>query len=184
MNRKAYAGILALFTCLALGFLTSCSSSSSTPPPVTYTVTLSSVPASVTVNGSLVYVLNNKSASISGFRVADGTLTGLPGSSRPLSDPGADPAQVSFTPDGTMLLVTERGTNSISRYLVDDRGYAGGLTTIKSSGQTPYGFACTSSGTVLVTEAFGCAAGEAAALGADAGRELKDRAAPDFFVAG
>jgi 6-phosphogluconolactonase (cycloisomerase 2 family) len=120
-------------------------------------------PTSVTVNGSLVYVLNNKSASISGFRVADGKLTGLPGSSRPLSDPGADPAQVSFTPDGTMLLVTERGTNSISRYLVDDRGYAGGLATIKSSGQTPYGLACTSSGTVLVTEAFGGAAGEAAA---------------------
>lgn len=120
-------------------------------------------PTSVTVSGSLVYVLNNKSASISGFRVADGQLTGLPGSSRPLSDPGADPAQVSFTPDGTMLLVTERGTNSISRYLVDDRGYAGGLATIKSSGQTPYGIACTSSGTVLVTEAFGGAAGEAAA---------------------
>lgn len=120
-------------------------------------------PTSVTVSGSLVYVLNNKSASISGFRVADGQLTGLPGSSRPLSDPGADPAQVSFTPDGTMLLVTERGTNSISRYLVDDRGYAGGLATIKSSGQTPYGIVCTSSGTVLVTEAFGGAAGEAAA---------------------
>jgi len=120
-------------------------------------------PTSVTVNGSLVYVLNNKSASISGFRVADGKLTGLPGSSRPLSDPGADPAQVSFTQDGTMLLVTERGTNSISRYLVDDRGYAGGLATITSSGQTPYGIACTSSGTVLVTEAFGGAVGEAAA---------------------
>ena len=120
-------------------------------------------PVSVTVHGSLVYALDNGTASISGFRLAGGQLAVLAGSSRPLSDPGADPAQVSFTPDGRMLLVTERRTNSISRYLADGGGYAGSLATIKSPGQTPYGFACTSSGTVLVTEAFGGAPGEAAA---------------------
>lgn len=124
--------------------------------------TAGSSPTSVTVSGSLVYVLNNGTASISGFRLADGKLAVLADSSRPLSDPGADPAQVSFTPDGRMLLVTERGTNSISRYMVDDRGYADNLATTKSSGRTPYGFACTPSGTVVVTEAFGGAVGEAA----------------------
>ena len=40
MNRKAYAGILALFTCLAFGFLMSCSSSSHmTLPPVAIAAT-------------------------------------------------------------------------------------------------------------------------------------------------
>ena len=36
--------------------------------------------------------------------------------------------------------MTERGTNTISSYLIDERGYAQGPTTIKSLGQTPYGF--------------------------------------------
>lgn len=120
-------------------------------------------PTSVTIGGSLVYVLNNGTASVGGFRLADGQLTALPGSSRPASDPDADPAQVTFAPDGRSLLVTERGTNSISRYLLDEHGYADGPTTIESAGRTPYGLACTLSGTVLVTEAFGGAAGRAAA---------------------
>src|SRR2546428_6971881 len=37
------------------------------------------------------------------------------------SDDGADGAQISFSPDGRTLVVTERGTNSISIYSVDER---------------------------------------------------------------
>jgi 6-phosphogluconolactonase len=61
------------------------------------------------------------------------------------------------------LIATERGTNSISSYVIDQRGYAQGPATIKSSGQTPYGFGLTQGGSLIVSEAFGGAIGAAAA---------------------
>src|SRR6266567_436134 len=92
-----------------------------------------SKPTSVAVSGALVYVLNNGTPNISGFHLADGKLTALAGSARPLSGADADPAQVSFTPGGGALIATERGTNSISSYTIDEHDYAQGPTTIKSS---------------------------------------------------
>jgi 6-phosphogluconolactonase (cycloisomerase 2 family) len=62
-----------------------------------------------------------------------------------------------------VLIATERGTNSISSYVIDERGYAEGPTTIRSSGQTPYGFDLTANGSLIVTEAFGAETGAAAA---------------------
>jgi 6-phosphogluconolactonase len=120
-------------------------------------------PTSVAIHDDLVYVLNNGSASIDGFRVSDGKLTPIEGSSRPLSAPDADGAQVSFSRDGRTLVVTERGTNSISSYAVDEQGYADGPATIASAGATPYGFDFTARGAVVVTEAFGGEIGKAAA---------------------
>ena len=120
-------------------------------------------PTSVAVGGTLVYVLNNGTPNISGFHLADGKLTALAGSARPLSSANADPAQISFTPGGGALIATERGTNSISSYALDQRGYAQGPATIKSSGQTPYGFGLTADGSLIVSEAFGGATGAAAA---------------------
>ncbi len=120
-------------------------------------------PTSVAVSGDLVYALNNGTAGIAGFRIADGRLVGLAGSQRPLSAPHADPAQISFSRDGRTLAVTERGTDSISTFAVDDRGYAEGPTTIKASGKTPYGFDFTKDGAMIVTEAFGGEIGAAAA---------------------
>lgn len=61
-----------------------------------------------------------------------------------------------------MLIVTERGTDTISSYVIDERGYAQGPTTIKSSGQTPYGFGLTADGSLIVSEAFGGTTGAAA----------------------
>ena len=122
-----------------------------------------SKPTSVAVSGTFVYVLNNGTPNISGFNLADGKLTALAGSTRPLSGADADPAQISFTPGGRALIATERGTNSISSYVLDQRGYAQGPTTIKSSGQTPYGFGLTKAGSLIVSEAFGGAIGAAAA---------------------
>ena len=122
-----------------------------------------SKPTSVAVSGAIVYVLNNGTPNISGFHLADGKLAALAGSARPLSGADADPAQISFTPGGGALIVTERGTNSISSYVIDQRGYTKGPTTIKSSGQTPYGFGVTKDGSLIVSEAFGGAMGAAAA---------------------
>ena len=121
-----------------------------------------SKPTSVAISGALVYALNNGTPNISGFHLADGKLTVLAGSACPLSGADADPAQISFTPSGGALIATERGTNSISSYVLDQRGYAQGPATIKSSGQTPYGFGLTADGSLIVSEAFGGATGAAA----------------------
>jgi 6-phosphogluconolactonase (cycloisomerase 2 family) len=120
-------------------------------------------PTSVGFRDGLVYVLNNGSATIDGFRIAGGKLEPISDSKRQLSSEGADGAQIAFSPDGRTLVVTERGTNSISAYVVDERGYAEGPTTIGSAGQTPYGFGFTEAGALVVTEAFGGDIGKAAA---------------------
>jgi 6-phosphogluconolactonase len=119
-------------------------------------------PTSVAVRGDLVYVLNS-GTGIAGFRIHDDRLIALEGSQRRLSAPDADPAQVSFSRDGRTLAVTERGTDSISTFAIDDRGLAEGPTTITASGKTPYGFDFTDNGAMIVTEAFGGAVGAAAA---------------------
>ena len=68
-----------------------------------------------------------------------------------------------FTPDGSALLVTERGTDSISIFAVADDGTLGPRRTLPSSGPTPYGFGMTADGTLVVTEAFRAEKGAAAA---------------------
>src|SRR4051794_30965118 len=124
-------------------------------------------PTSVAVRDGLVYVLNNGTPNVSGFTLVDGKLVALDDSTRPLSSDDADPAQVSFNLDGRALVVTERGTDSISSYSTDERGRAHGPATVKSSGQTPYGFDFTPNGSLIVTEAFGGAIGAAAASSYD-----------------
>src|SRR6266542_3774812 len=76
-------------------------------------------PISLAAHGSLVYVLNAGGVgNIAGFTLAaDGHLSTLAGSTQPLSNGGVGaapgPAQVSFSPDGTTLVVTEKATNLI-----------------------------------------------------------------------
>jgi 6-phosphogluconolactonase len=117
-------------------------------------------PTSVAVRGGIAYVLNNGTPGLAGFTLAD-ALEPLEGSAREL-DADADPAQVSFSPDGRTLVVTERGTNSITAFEVDGQGLLGEPRTIASSGATPYGFDF-ANGSVVVTEAFGGEIGRAAA---------------------
>jgi 6-phosphogluconolactonase len=118
-------------------------------------------PTSVAVHDELAYVLNNGSPGIAGFSLVGGMLSAIKGSERPLAA-GADPAQIAFSPDGRMLVVTERGTNSISTFDVDELGLAEGPRTIAASGATPYGFDF-AGGSLVVTEAFGGELGAAAA---------------------
>ncbi len=124
-------------------------------------------PTSVAVHGTLVYVLNRGGmgpGSVTGFVLGmDGTLTPIAGSSRPLSSDEADGAQVAFSPDGRTLVVTERVTDRISTYLVEDDGTLSAPVAHVSSGATPYGFDFAENGVLVVTEAFGGQVGAAAA---------------------
>ena len=119
-------------------------------------------PKSVAEHGGLVYVLNTGDRLLTGFRVGANGLEPLTDSERALSA-DADPAQVGFRPDGSTLVVTDRGTDSLVLYPVGDDGLLGEPSVHPSSGPTPYGFAFTTGGTLVVTEAFGAQTGKAAA---------------------
>lgn len=114
-------------------------------------------PISVTEHGGVVYVLNAGGAgNVSGYRNIAGTLQPLAGSSRPLSAAGGTgPAQVGFSPDGDVLLVTEKATNKLVSYRVGHDGRLGTPVITASAGTTPFGFAFDRRGHALVSEAFG-----------------------------
>lgn len=119
-------------------------------------------PKSVTEHAGTVYVLATGTPAVNGFRLTDGGLEAMDGGEHALAA-GADPAQVGFSGDGSAVLVTERGTDSITSFPAGGGGDLGAGQTIASSGPTPYGFACTSDGTLVVTEAFRAQKGAAAA---------------------
>ena len=61
--------------------------------------------------------------------------------------------QVSFTPRGDQLVVSEKGANTIDTYPVDRWGRAGAGTAHASAGAAPFGFAFGKHDSLLVTEA-------------------------------
>jgi 6-phosphogluconolactonase (cycloisomerase 2 family) len=119
------------------------------------------LPVSIAVHDDIVYVLNAGSDNISGFRLRHNRLQPIAGSTVPLSGKGTGPAQIAFSPSGDTLLVTEKATNKIVTYTVNDHGVASGPIVQNSNGQTPFGFAFDKRGRALVSEAFG---GTASAL--------------------
>lgn len=94
----------------------------------------SPAPRSLAERDGPVCVLNTGKPSINGFRLADTGLVPVVGAEHPLSAENADPAQVGFTPDGRMLIATERGTDSVVAYEVGTDGVLGAPVAISSSG--------------------------------------------------
>ncbi|MBI3365077.1 MAG: beta-propeller fold lactonase family protein [Ignavibacteriae bacterium] len=121
-------------------------------------------PISLTVHDSLVYVLNaGGSGNITGFNLgANGILTPLAGSTQPLSNGAAGPAQIEFNPDGTVLVVTEKANNIIDTYTIGADGIASGPVVHASVGDTPFGFEFDNRGRLIVSDAFGGMAGKSA----------------------
>ena len=113
------------------------------------------LPVSLTVHGDLLFVLNaGGSGNIAGFTgAASGSLLPLPGSLKPLSGPAGGPAEVAFSPDGETLVVTEKNTQKIDTYDVEGHGRVSGPKVQNSAGQTPYGFAFSRQGELVVSEA-------------------------------
>jgi 6-phosphogluconolactonase (cycloisomerase 2 family) len=114
-------------------------------------------PVSVTVRHGVGYVVNQADDTISGFRYdRSGHLRSLPGSTRPLTPNPAggitDAAQISFTPDGRNLVVTEKASNTIDTFKIRG-GYAGPATSHAAAGSTPYGFDFDRRGHAVVSEA-------------------------------
>jgi 6-phosphogluconolactonase (cycloisomerase 2 family) len=111
-------------------------------------------PTSLTVHDKLLYALHAGSGTINGFTVGKkGKLTPLAGSTRPITGgAAADPAEVRFTPDGRLLVVTGKMTNTIDTYTIDRKGQPSGPRPNRSNGLTPFGFAFDDRGTLVVSE--------------------------------
>ncbi len=123
-------------------------------------------PVSVTLRNNLVFVLNQGDAThasgIQGFRLEDHQATPIAGSASALTNTFVNPAQISFSPNGRNLVVTEKGTNKIDIFNVNRQGILEGSNSFNSAGQTPFGFAFSNNGYLFVTEAFGGAGGASA----------------------
>lgn len=117
-------------------------------------------PISLTSFGNLLYVLNDGGAvggrdTIAGFSVdATGHLQEI-SHGIPLSAPSVGPAEVSFNPEGNLLIVTEKDTNKMDVFSLDNDGAVTGRTVIASPAQTPYGFAFGKRDELFVSDAFG-----------------------------
>jgi 6-phosphogluconolactonase len=116
-------------------------------------------PISLTVHGDLLYVLNaggsvGDADNVTGFFFFNGQLSHIAGSTRSLSATNTGPAEINFSRDGNVLVVTEKATNIIDTYTVDDDGLIDDHQQIASTGPTPFGFAFRRD-TLIVSEAFG-----------------------------
>jgi 6-phosphogluconolactonase len=115
-------------------------------------------PVSVTEHHGLVYVLNaHGKPNISGFTVDSlGHLRSVRNSRRDLAGAQpANPAEVGFSPDGSVLLVSEKATNQFDVFEVQDDGTTLGPQVQASSGLVPFGFQFAPHGVVVVSEAEG-----------------------------
>ncbi|HXV34320.1 MAG TPA: beta-propeller fold lactonase family protein [Gaiellaceae bacterium] len=112
-------------------------------------------PTSVAYHDGLLYVLNTGAPNnVSGLTVSRrGKLTPLAGSTRPLSADSTAPAQVGFSADGDVVIVSERATNRLVSYTVGRKGLLSAPIVHASAGPTPFGFAVTKRDTLLVSEA-------------------------------
>ncbi len=122
---------------------------------------------SVTVFGTLVYVLNEGTGSdkdpaelrydnISGFRfTGGGILVPIPGSTRIIDKTQlTSPAQVAFNKSGTVLLITEKATNTLTTFVVQADGMPAASPLKRPSAiPTPFGFEFGDRDYVFITEA-------------------------------
>ncbi len=104
------------------------------------------VPISVAERNRIVYVLNRGgdlggSDNIQGFRLTDGKLAPIAGTTLILSQPVTDAAQIAISRNGKWIVVTERGTRQIDTFALDANGAATSLHSFRSAGSEPFGFA-------------------------------------------
>lgn len=118
-------------------------------------------PVSVAIHQQIVYVLNegqNSSialggiANITGFLLdPSGHLHPIPDSTRSLSS-NSGPADVLFSPEGDRLIVTEKFTNQIDLFSMQENGLTGAKLIIQSNGPAPFGASFGREHFVAVTE--------------------------------
>ncbi|MCU1302769.1 MAG: Lactonase, 7-bladed beta propeller [Candidatus Sulfotelmatobacter sp.] len=113
-----------------------------------------SEPNAVAQNGHLVYVLNaGGSSSVVGFQISDdGRLRQIPNSLSFLSTNTSGAASLALSPNGQVLLVTERLTNDIDAFAVHSDGTLSPIVINPSAGPGLFAVSFAPNGTALAVE--------------------------------
>jgi 6-phosphogluconolactonase len=113
-----------------------------------------SEPNALAQHGDLLYVLNTGGSSgVAGFRLQeDGKLTPITNSIRFLSTNTTGAASLSFSPDGRFLVVTERLTNSIDVFSVQEDGTLSPIVVNQDAVPGTFAVAFAPNGAALVVE--------------------------------
>ena len=122
-------------------------------------------PAILAEHQGVVYVVNegeqpnpntepNGISTIKGFLLDHrGKLHAIPDSVRTIGVLGSDPADVVFSPDGNLLIVTEKFTNIIDVFPVLSDGSIAGTMVLNANDVTPFGIAFASHDILAITYA-------------------------------
>jgi 6-phosphogluconolactonase (cycloisomerase 2 family) len=111
-------------------------------------------PVSVAVSKDYVYALNTVSNSIGVLAIgSDGSLTALPGKTKQLPAGANGGAEVRLSPNGRVLVVSERVSNRLETFTIGDDGSLGDGVVTPAAGTTPFGFDFTTRGQVVASEA-------------------------------
>lgn len=145
-------------------------------------------PNGIAVHNNLVYVLNAGGAgNVTGFSLRDGQLIRIPGGTHPLTATSAGGSSITFSPDGSTLMVTERLTNKIDVFTLGPTGAITNAAANVSHGDVPFSSISTPQGAFVVAEAAGNPAGGAAissyTVGADDILDLVTGSLPTDFNA-
>lgn len=105
-------------------------------------------PTSFAVHGNLVYVLDaGGDGFVSGYRIQDGGLSPIPGSTRALGLANANapffltsPAEVGFTPDGQHLIVTTKTNSTVDVFSVLAGGQLSAVPVKNAAPGVPFAF--------------------------------------------
>lgn len=112
-----------------------------------------SEPNAIAQHGDLVYVLNTGgSSSVAGFRLHNDELTPIDNSLRFLSTNTSGAASLALSPNGQFLAVTERLTNSIDVFLVQNDGTLSPIVVNPSVGPGVFSLSFAPNGTAIVSE--------------------------------
>jgi len=115
-----------------------------------------SEPNAVAQHGDLVYVLNTGgSSNINGFHLQNGKLKSISNSLRFLTTNTSGAASLAFSPDGRFLAVTERLTNNIDIFPVNNDGTLGDIVTFKQGGEGTFALSFAPNGALIVSETGG-----------------------------
>jgi 6-phosphogluconolactonase (cycloisomerase 2 family) len=125
-------------------------------------------PISITVNRGVAYVLNagefmcsglGEQPNITGFTFdAQGQLTPIPGSNRPLSGiPNSGCTQVAFDRTGNVVIVEEQQADVITTYTRNGDGTLSQPNAQQTTGNGPFGLTFTQRNQLLTTENDGAA---------------------------
>ena len=110
-------------------------------------------PTSVTAGHGRVYVLDAGTPGVVGFRATGHGLRRIDDGATTLAAGDSAPAQVSLNPAGTALAVTNTGSNTIDTITLNGDGSIRHLRSHPSAGTTPFGFAFTRGGVLVVSDA-------------------------------